>query len=165
MEWENTRPRKKSKTKLTHMITEEHRTPQTIIKSGFRINARTHQIHTLYELEQKRESLTPSSTRLHRCRDRISTYTRTYEARGDVAPFLFILNIMVPGTPAVCTVMYWALDDEQHGSGEGATASAAESHKTFLSMLERCVLIASALVLSLSPHCCSSNCFTHRTDQ
>lgn len=59
--------------------------------------------------------------------------------RGEVAPFLFILNILVPGNPVVATVMYWALD----GAGDGEepssspSAEAGSSQGTLLKMLER----------------------------
>ena len=59
---------------------------------------------------------------------------------------------MVPGTPVVCTVMYWELDEKPDGVGEGAKATnAAHSHDTFLSMLERCVLIVSSLSAKVIP--------------
>lgn len=74
----------------------------------------------------------PSSPR---CRDRVAGFLRGYEDRGEAAPFLFILNILVPGNPLVATVMYWALDGT--GDGEGSLAGAGSSYGTFLKMLER----------------------------
>eukprot|EP00903_Cladosiphon_okamuranus_P008016 g7733.t1 len=70
-----------------------------------------------------------------RCRDRVSGFLRSYENRGEIAPFLFILNILVPGNPVVATVMYWTLDGV--GDGEESSTGAGSSYGTFLKMLER----------------------------
>ncbi|CAM9698799.1 unnamed protein product, partial [Choristocarpus tenellus] len=45
-------------------------------------------------------------------------------------PFIFILNIALPGTPVICTVMYWALD-------QSVMDSVGEEEKKFLGMLGR----------------------------
>lgn len=76
----------------------------------------------------------------YRCRDRVYSFVRAHEDRGKTAPFLFILNIMVPGNPIVCTVMYWALDNTRGGDGEGSPAAEQpQAYNAFVSMLERCV--------------------------
>ena len=81
----------------------------------------------------------------------MSGFLRSYEDRGETPPFLFVLNILVPGAPVVATVMYWALDhmpqqqQQQQGGGRGENeesssprASGLDSgYETFLRMLER----------------------------
>ncbi|CAN0268628.1 unnamed protein product [Ectocarpus sp. 12 AP-2014] len=84
-----------------------------------------------------------------RCRDRVSAFLKSYEDKGEAAPFLFILNILVPGNPVVATVMYLALDQttqQREGVGLGeegvsspvpAGGSDSARHDTFLAMLAR----------------------------
>ncbi|CAM9339038.1 unnamed protein product [Ectocarpus sp. 4 AP-2014] len=84
-----------------------------------------------------------------RCRDRVSAFLKSYEDKGEAAPFLFILNILVPGNPVVATVMYLALDQttqQREGIGLGeegvsspvpAGGSDSARHDAFLAMLAR----------------------------
>ncbi|CBJ48721.1 conserved unknown protein [Ectocarpus siliculosus] len=84
-----------------------------------------------------------------RCRDRVSAFLKSYEDKGEAAPFLFILNILVPGNPVVATVMYLALDQTTQrrdgvGLGEEGVSSPVPAgggdsarHDTFLAMLAR----------------------------
>lgn len=65
----------------------------------------------------------------------MSGFLRSYEDRDETAPFLFVLNILVPGNPVVATVMYWALDGV--GGGEEDSTGAGSTHGTFLKMLGR----------------------------
>lgn len=69
----------------------------------------------------------------------MSGFLRSYEDRGEAAPFLFILNILVPGNPVVATVMYWALEGAGDGEVPSSSPSAGASSRygTFLKMLER----------------------------
>lgn len=68
-----------------------------------------------------------------RCRDRISAFVKSFESRGEKAPFLFILNILLPGIPVVSTVMYWAMDVERKAPSEEGLGS----HAPFLEVLKR----------------------------
>ncbi|CAM9296407.1 unnamed protein product, partial [Scytosiphon promiscuus] len=84
-----------------------------------------------------------------RCRDRVTGFLKEFEDRGEKAPFLFILNILVPGNPIVATVMYLALDaagmegqqQQQTGGGGGGEGggegTSSSKDDTFLRMLER----------------------------
>lgn len=65
----------------------------------------------------------------------MSGFLRGYESRSEVAPFLFVLNILVPGNPVVATVMYWVFDGA--GDGEGSSAGVGSRDGNFLKMLER----------------------------
>lgn len=65
---------------------------------------------------------------LNRCRDQIAAFVKSFEEKGETVPFLFLLNIIVPGTPIVSTVMYWALVEERNGG---------DTHMKFLEMLGR----------------------------
>ncbi|CAN0343527.1 unnamed protein product [Ascophyllum nodosum] len=72
-----------------------------------------------------------------RCRDRISAFVKGFEDRGETAPFLFILNIIVPGTPVVGSVMYWALDRKQEVAAEANATEKTRANDVFVKMLER----------------------------
>lgn len=78
----------------------------------------------------------------------MADFLRGYESRGQTAPFLFILSILVPGNPVVAAVMYWALDkttqqQQQEGEGGGGgdgggkNGTSSSCYDTFLRMLER----------------------------
>lgn len=73
----------------------------------------------------------PHPDYIYRCRDRIAAFSRSFEERGETAPFLFLVNILIPGTPIVSTVIYWALVDEGAAGGGGGDGN-------FLDMLSRC---------------------------
>lgn len=71
----------------------------------------------------------------NRCRDRVAAFTKSFEAKGLEAPFLFLLNVLLPGAPDVSTVMYWAMGkgivDGERGDRAG------DHHEKFMRMLER----------------------------
>ncbi|CAM9581770.1 unnamed protein product [Discosporangium mesarthrocarpum] len=74
-----------------------------------------------------------------RCRDRIAAFVGSYkEGSGpgklSQPPFLFIVNIALPGNPIVSTVMYWALDV---GEAEAEAEAAGEKGNKSLGMLKR----------------------------
>lgn len=83
----------------------------------------------------------------------MSAFLKSYEDKGEAAPFLFILNILVPGNPVVATVMYLALDQptqQMEGVGVGeeggsssvpAGGSDSARHDTFMAMLARYRLV------------------------
>lgn len=76
----------------------------------------------------------------HRCRNRIAAFVKSFEDSGKTPPFLFILNILVPGTPVVSSVMYWAFDEDREGGSKANVTEEARSNDVFRQMLERCVL-------------------------
>lgn len=42
----------------------------------------------------------------------MAAFAKCFEDKGKTPPFMFLLNILLPGNPVVCSVMYWALLDE-----------------------------------------------------
>ena len=72
-----------------------------------------------------------------------------FEDRGETAPFLFILNIIVPGTPVVGSVMYWALDRKQEVAAEANATEKTRANDVFVKMLERCVCVFVRLFVRL----------------
>lgn len=42
----------------------------------------------------------------------MAAFAKAFAERNRSAPFMFLLNILLPGTPVVSAVMYWALVDE-----------------------------------------------------
>lgn len=88
----------------------------------------------------------------NRCRERVAAFVKSFEDHGETAPFLFILNILVPGTPVVSTVMYWALERENGDGGEeGSSEGKAGLHlKAFTDMLERLDTIRRIVFLVLA---------------
>lgn len=56
----------------------------------------------------------------------MAAFAKSFEDKDESVPFMFLLNIILPGTPIVSSVMYWALMDRDG------------TDKKLINMLERC---------------------------